>query len=226
MQLRPLSGVTRWAGRDRRAADAKGETIREARDGRAQAAQRSAGDLDPLDAFYDAYAARAYSLALRVLGGDGVTAEGIVVEAFVAVWQSQAAAEEGETAALELVLLHQVRERSIGVLNSRQDTVCRPSTGAFSPDPTTFGTRTGATPTSAAIREQLAALSLDQREFIERAFYQGQRSQWIAEEGGISKDSVHRAMRSGLRTLVDRLSYVENSVTRADPSGGSKRTSH
>lgn len=224
MRIRPWSGVTRWSERDRRTADAQPETIRDSRDIRAQAAQRSAG-LDSLDEFYDAYAAPAYGLALRVLHGDQRTAEDIVVETFVAVWQSQPAAAEGETADLERVLRRKVRERCLDVLRGRQDAVCTTGARALSARCTTLVQRDLATPTSAAIREQLAALSLDQREVIERAFYQGQRSEQIAEEIGISKEAVHQAMRRGLRTLVDRLSYARPPTILAASSGVRKRSS-
>lgn len=223
MQIRLLSDVTRWAERDRRTASSQPETIRETRDVRAQSAQRSAAALDSVDEFCDSYAARAYGLALRVLRGDRGTAEDIVVETFVAVWQSQRAA--GETVDLEPVLLRQVRERCIDVLRGRQDAVRRAGAGTFSPRCTTLATRSGGPPTSAAIREQLAALSLEQREVIERAFYQGQRSEQSADEMGISRDAVHRAMRSGLRTLVDRLSYVRTPAILAAASGVRKRRS-
>ena len=224
MQIRAVSRITRRAKRDGRFACAQGDMFLEARQVRAQPSQRSATGLDSLDEFYDAYAARLYGLALRVLHGDLETAEDIVVEALVVVWQSRPAAEEGETADLELVLLRQVRERCIDVLRGRQDVGYGPGAGAISRRCTTPATGDGATPTSAAICEELAALSLDQRQAIERAFYQGQTSEQIAKEMGISKGAIHRAMRSGLRTLADHLSIVRTPASLAAKLGGRKRS--
>ena len=208
MQVCPLIRITRWLVFGRRIAGAETAMIGEARQVSAPASPHAAVGPDSLDAFYDACAARAYGLALRVLNGDRGTAEDIVAETFVAVRQSRPVGQEGEMADLEHALLRHVRKRCLDVLRGRQDAGGSEAVTCLSPGSHVRPTRGGAAPTSAAIREQVTALSLDQRQTIERAFYQGQTSAQIAKEMGISKGAVQRAMRSGLRTLADRLSDV------------------
>lgn len=213
MQLRYVTVLLRWAGRDRRAVGAQPEAHREERAIRTRASRYSAVGPTSLDEFYDVHAARAYGLALRILCGDRATAEDVVAEAFIAVWPRRPVAGDGETAHLQLVLLWHVRELCIDVLRERQPVVRRPGVGERSSCRTQLPTRDGDAPTSKAMREHVAALSLDQREAIERALYEGQRSEQIAEDMGTSKASVHGAMRRGLRTLAEGLSSARTPAT-------------
>lgn len=224
MQLRYVSVLLRWAGRDRRAVAAQSDANTEARDIPAPPSQRSAAGPASLAEFYDAHAARAYGLAIRILCGDRGMAEDIVIETFVAVWKSRPPPGEGETADLEPALLRQVRKRCIEILRGRQDGGYWAGAGDLSPYGASIVARDGDTPTPAAIREHLAALPLDQHEAIERAFYQGQRSEQIAKEMGTSKESVHWAMRRGLRTLADGLSSARTPASLAESFEGRKRS--
>lgn len=88
---------------------------------RALPSQRSATGLDSLVEFYDTYVARAYGLALRVLRGDRVMAEHIVIETFVTVWQSESREGEGETPDLECMLLRRIRQRCLDAVRGRQE---------------------------------------------------------------------------------------------------------
>lgn len=206
MHLRSLRQLTPRSALDRRSAGAETETIIETRESGRRASPRSAARLDTLDEFYDAYAARAYGLALRVLGGDQAKAEDIVVETFAAVRQSKSRTAEGETTDLECLLLRQIRKRCLDTLRGRQGVLDGEEANGLPTRSDALVTRNGAVPTSQTVRDALDGLSLDQRVCIERALFQGQTSTEIAGETGISKVAVHHAMRSGLRLLRNQLS--------------------
>ena len=203
MEHSRLRAWTRWVRPARCSVDDQVEAIIEVRETRAEALGQSAVRAASLEQFYDASAPRAYGLAIRLSAGNSVLAEAIVAEAFAAVWQSEPDASKGAGTDLECALLRRVRERCIDAIRGRRrDHECDRSARAPRPETLMIGDAALATPR--AVRDDLAALSRDQRTCIERAFFQGQTSSQIVEDISIPKAAVHRAMLSGLRALGAR----------------------
>lgn len=222
MQFQLRSAARWWPGLDRRSGRAGAETIRVDREVRAQASQHSAVSVASLEDFYDAHAARAYSLALRVLQGDRGAAEEIVVETLVAVWQSDIRSSEAKTPDLEIMLLRRIRQRCIDKVRGLQEAV-RADEGESLPNGSPVGTACdGVAVTHETVGSALDTLSQTQRLCIEQAFFQGHTSAQIAEALGTSKGLVHQAMRRGLRALAERNSSTRTEVATA-PSTAEKR---
>lgn len=218
MQIRQLTALTRRTQAESGSAGGEADTIIEARPARVPGSRPSPPGAASLDEYYDAYAARLYGLAVRLLPDDRGTAEEIVVEAFLSIRESESGAAAGEITDLEYMLLRRIRKRSLDARRGRQDATGGGEAQRLPPHRDALATGDGAAPTSQTVRDALATLSREQRESIEQAFFAGRSASEIAEDLGIPKGAVHHAMRSGLRLFGDRLS-ANRSEAAADSSG-------
>lgn len=205
-QIRGANKLVRWAGRDRRSAAVHAEAVVSLQ---AATSEEPVAGPGSLQHFYGVCAARAYGLAMSLLAGNRVMAEDIVVETFAAVWQSGSCNGEGEGTDPERLLLRHIRERCLEVMRAQPDAVSAVRTSVLSPNSDILATR------------ERSALSHVQRVSIERAFFQGRTSSWIADEMGIPTSLVHRAMRTGLRALAEgRSSTLAEATPASQPAKG------
>lgn len=202
VQIRGAKKLARWAGRDHRSADPYADAVGGPQEATSDEHVADAGSLQHS---YGACAARAYGVAVRLLDSDQVMAADIVVETFATVWQSGSGSGEGDRTDRERLLLWRIRERCIEVMHAHPGADSTVETLDLSPSSAIL-----------AMRER-AVLSHVQRVSIERAFFQGRTSSQIADEMGIPKSLVHRAMRTGLQALAEG-----HSSTRAEATPASR----
>lgn len=206
MRVRQLSRLTSRSQPESRPAGARLEAQVESRKVCVPTAVRSAAAADSLAEFYDAYAARAYGLARTLLVHDRTTAEDIVAEAFAAIWRSGSRAGEGETGVLGCMLLRRIRKRCLDRVRGQQNALGGEEAQRLPARSRGLAAGAGAVPTPETVRDSLDALSVDERECIERAVFRGKTSTEIAGETGLSRGAVHQAMRHGLHSLRDQFS--------------------
>ncbi|GBD10187.1 ECF RNA polymerase sigma factor SigK [Candidatus Thermoflexus japonica] len=171
-------------------------------------ARIAGGDEQALAALYDRHGARAFSLALRILG-DPETAEEVVLDVFWSVWQ-HAGTFMPERGRFTTWLYAMVRHRAIDQLRRRR---ARPSQAheiepesmeAAAADPTVEALAE-AEELARAVREAMAALPEAQRQVLELAYFRGWSHREIAEYLGEPLGTVKSRLHLALRKLHDWL---------------------
>ncbi len=171
-------------------------------------ARIAGGDEQALAALYDRHGARAFSLALRILG-DRETAEEVVLDVFWSIWQ-HASSFMPERARFTTWLYAMVRRRAIDQLRRRR---ARPSPAheieleareATAADPAVEALAE-AEEMARAIREAMAALPEAQRQVLELAYFRGWSHREIAEYLGEPLGTVKSRLRLALQKLHDWL---------------------
>jgi RNA polymerase sigma-70 factor, ECF subfamily len=163
---------------------------------------------EAFEALYDRYAGVSYSLALRIVGDRG-SAEEVVQDTFVAVWQ-RAETYNAEYGKLYSWLLRITRNRARDELRRR-----RPAAAAqgFSPRPPEEVRDTAPGPAEveeddariaemrSVVSRALEGLPGDQREVLEMAYLQGLSQREISESTGVPLGTVKTRTRLALRKL-------------------------
>ena len=158
-------------------------------------------DPDALVALYDRYGRLAFGLAYRVLG-DPATAEEVVQDAFMRVWQ-RAESFDAERGSLRAWLLSIVHHRAIDQVRKRGT---HPEDEALDP----IAPRPGvsdvwgdvlATLEAEQVRRAVAELPVEQRQAIELAYFSGLTHHEIAQQTGIPLGTIKSRLRLGLRHL-------------------------
>lgn len=166
------------------------------------------GDERALAALYDRHGARAFSLALRILG-DPETAEEVVLDVFWSIWK-HAGAFTPERGRFTTWLHSLVRNRAIDQLRRRR---ARPPQApareeepeeAAASDPT-VEELAEAEELAQAIRVAMAALPEAQRRVLELAYFHGWTHREIAEYLGEPLGTVKSRLHLGLRKIHDEL---------------------
>lgn len=167
-----------------------------------------AGDVDALGEVYDRYGARAFSIALRVLG-DRQRAEDVTQEAFLRVWNN-AAAFDAAKGSLRAWLFTIVRNRAVDALRGRSgrqlaelpllETVSAAGRVADPWKAVADELEAG------AVRDAVATLPAEQRQVVELAYYGGYTQQEIAEISRVPLGTVKGRMRLALEKLHSYLS--------------------
>lgn len=155
------------------------------------------GDAQALAEFYDAHAALAYGLASRVLR-DRSDAEDVVQEAFVQVWR-QAARYDPLRGSPQAWLCAIVRTRALDRLRrriARREAGEAPAAGGAGP-PDHEG--------RLAIRKALQALSPEQRQALELAYYEGLTQTEIARRLDTPLGTIKTRIRTGMMRLREEL---------------------
>lgn len=165
-----------------------------------------AGDREALGELYDRYASVALALALRVVT-DRFTAEDVVHDAFVAIWQ-QIDRFDRSRGSLRGWLLTVVRNRAIDRVRGVRRTI---EVGAADEQSLL---RTGPNPTwelaiarisAVELRGVLATLPIEQREAIEMAYFGGRTYREIARLTGVPEGTASGRLRLGLAKLREAL---------------------
>jgi RNA polymerase sigma-70 factor (ECF subfamily) len=164
------------------------------------------GDREALGELYDRYASIAFALALRVVR-DRFTAEDVVHDAFVAIWQHIDRFDRSR-GSLRGWLLAMVRNRAIDRIRA-----ARPTMDVSAADEQSL-LRTGPNPTweltvarisASEVRGVLATLPVEQREAIELAFFGGHTYREIARLTGVPEGTANGRLRLGLAKLRQAL---------------------
>ncbi len=161
------------------------------------------GDPRALAQLYDEYAARAFGLALRVVG-DRAAAEDVVHDAFLWFWENAHRVDgaRGNAGALLLTITHR---RSIDHIRRRSRTDGRTGSldGLDPGDEEAVHMLTGVEEAALIeqVRDCMEALNPDQREVIELAYFGGLTHAEIAERQQLPGGTVKSRLRLGLEKL-------------------------
>jgi RNA polymerase sigma-70 factor (ECF subfamily) len=171
-------------------------------------ARIAGGDEQALAALYDRHAARAFSLALRILG-DPETAEEVVLDVFWSIWQ-HAGAFAPERGRFTTWLHAMVRHRAIDALRRRRvrpPQLPEPPEEEMEPaalDPSVEDL-VEARELAQAVREALAALPPAQRQVLELAYFRGWTHREIAAHLGEPLGTIKSRLYLALRKVHDWL---------------------
>ena len=162
-------------------------------------------DRAALEALYDRYARRVYSLALSIVR-DQQAAEDITQELFIHLWQFPHLYEP-ERGAFAPWLLRSARNRAIDILRRRsrdyQGGVQFDTMSALAQDdPDDLVLRADV---AAGLRRALAELDSGLREVLELAYFSGLTQREIAERLGLPLGTVKTRVRTALRRLAEAL---------------------
>lgn len=171
-------------------------------------------ETDAMTTLYDRFGRLAYSVILSIVR-DGATAEDLVQETFLRVWNRIQGFEPGRDA-LGPWLLAMARNRAIEHVrssSSRINTSPAPVRhGSWEPDvreqPGLFADAECAvlgTDHARTIRAAVEKLSDRQRQLIEFAYYEGLSQPEMAERLGESPDTVRTELRAALKLLRGEL---------------------
>jgi RNA polymerase sigma-70 factor, ECF subfamily len=156
-----------------------------------------AGDQQAMAELYDRYSKVVYAVALRVLQ-DAAGAEDVLQDVFLQLWRNPDAfdASRGSLAAWLAVI---ARHRSIDRLRKRRpETDIEDCVIAGGPD---LRDETERTLLIEKVRGALQAMSPEQRQAMELAFFQGLTHTEIAEKTGEPLGTIKTRIRSGLQQL-------------------------
>lgn len=170
----------------------------------------AAADVDALGVLYDRYGATAYSVALRILGDQGL-AEDIVQETFLKLWNNAPTFDE-RRGSIRAWLLTSVRNRAIDQLRGRTGHEMREVDLAGAESLPALGP--GADPWREvslamerdAVAEALSRLPVEQKQAIELAYYGGYSQSEIADIAKVPISTVKGRMRLAIEKLH---SYLE-----------------
>ncbi|HNP26537.1 MAG TPA: sigma-70 family RNA polymerase sigma factor [Nitrosomonas sp.] len=169
------------------------------------------GDEQALAIFYDRTSAYVYSLALRILN-DSTLAEEITLDVYMQIWgqAGQYDQSRGKPMAWLAVL---TRSRSIDRLRvgKNERTNCE-SLDNMNEQITTQGNPEAFSAHCdqyRIVQEALAALSLEQRQVIEMAYFRGLSQSEIANQTGMPLGTVKTRIRSGMTKLRNLLACSE-----------------
>lgn len=165
------------------------------------------GDQSALAALYDATSRQVFGLALRILS-DAADAEEVTLDVFSQAWRQSSRFDpaRGDVVSWLLTLSH---SRAIDRLRSRAgarkreealDTVAESPAAGDDPEKTSFLAQR-----ARAVRRALAALSTEQREVIELAYFEGLTHVEIADLLRQPLGTVKSRIRLGMTKLRDVL---------------------
>lgn len=174
-----------------------GETVREPTSDAALMSEVAAGDEQALARLYDRYAPLAYSIALRICG-DAASAEEVVTDAFLRLWQSARRFRAGSEVGPWLSAI--VRNRALDELRRAGRMVERTTDGEPEPDEPVD------VPLRLDIAAALGALKARQRQVLQLAYFDGLTQREIAERTGMPIGTVKSLTWRALETLRRRMS--------------------
>lgn len=162
----------------------------------------AAGDRDAFALVYDAHAAPAFGLALRLLG-DQAVAEDVVQEAFLSAWRQAARFDPGR-GSLRAWLLTIVHHRAVDQQRRQSRTV--PVSGddaGLIQQPAASETFQEAmsSVTAASVRQALAGLPREQQQCLELAYFGGLPHGEIATRLGLPLGTVKGRIRLAMVKL-------------------------
>jgi RNA polymerase sigma factor (sigma-70 family) len=181
------------------------------------------GTAAALAALSDRYGRRAYSLARRICGDDGL-AEDVVQEAFLAFWRDPGRFDPGR-GGFGTWILTLVHHKSVDAVRResaiRRRTVPAAEEGQEWSAPPGPGADHGALRAVEAgqVRDALGDLPAEQREALTLAYFGGYSQREVATLTGVPLGTVKSRMFSGMRRLRSVLGPVLNEVS-TETGGG------
>ena len=163
------------------------------------------GDADAFAQLYDRHAALVFGVARRMLG-DATQAEDVAQSVFMQIWSRPQTFQGGNFAAWVATV---ARNASIDILRSAAVRTRAPELPTDLPSPTDIDDEIYGRVRAAAVGDALRALPEDQREAIERAYFEGLSYREVAEKLGAPLGTIKSRIRAGLRRLVDVLREVQ-----------------
>ena len=164
------------------------------------------GDEAAFARLYDATAARAYGLAVRVIR-DPSQAEEVAQEAFIEIWRTASRFDEGKGSAVSwiLTLVHRkavdrVRSAEAG---SRRDTAYHQVSQGVEHDSTAEAAHSSME--ARRVRQALDSLTEVQREALELAFFKGYTHTEVATMLDLPVGTAKTRIRDGLIRLRDTM---------------------
>ena len=160
------------------------------------------GDQSALGELYDRYASQALAVAVRVLEDRG-TAEDVVHDAFVAVWQ-KADRFDAARGTLRAWLLTIVRNRAIDRLRRARPTADvddAEAVGALWTTPNPVWEEAMQALDRDALRGALATLPDEQRQAVELAYFGGHTYRQVAELTNVAPGTAASRLRLALARL-------------------------
>jgi RNA polymerase sigma-70 factor (ECF subfamily) len=178
-----------------------------AQDSLAELLRRSGrGDESAFARLYDAMAARAYGLAVRVVR-DPAQAEEVAQEAFLEIWRTATRfdAARGSVVSWVLTIVHRKavdRVRSAEA-SSRRDTTYHHESGT--PDHDETAEAAHASLEARRVRQALGTLTEVQREALELAYFRGYTHREVASMLDVPVGTAKTRIRDGLIRLRDTM---------------------
>lgn len=183
--------------------------VRAAEDDRELIARLQKRDPQALGDVYDRYGRIVYSLILRVVR-DAATAEDLVQETFLRVWNRAQAFDAGK-GSLGAWLLAVARNRAIDYLRSAGGRERNALEFSETEHPALYRDMERdllLSDKARRVKAALAKLSERQREVIELAYFEGLSQSEMAERMGQPLGTVKTWVRAALKTLRDELGAV------------------
>ena len=165
-------------------------------------AAMAAGDTAAAAALVRRYQARAFGLAVTIIG-DRTAAEDVAQEAFVRMWRHAGAFDAGR-GSVEAWLLTIVRNAAVDMLRMRRHVTVHPDEAARL-TPALVPSQDADDDERDVLRRALAALPEDQRRAVVLSSYAGWTASEIAEREAIPLGTVKSRVRLGLAKLRDAL---------------------
>jgi RNA polymerase sigma-70 factor (ECF subfamily) len=169
------------------------------------------GDHDAFAAFYDATSSFVYSLALRIVGNQA-DAEEVAMDVFTQVWRNPSRFDEqrgGVAAWLAMIARSRAldRVRAAGARRRWEE----PTDDLEEPAaPDSPEQEASLDQERRNIARALAALSADQRQAIELAYYGGLSQSELAEHLGLPLGTVKTRVRLGMMKLREQMGARRN----------------
>jgi RNA polymerase sigma-70 factor (ECF subfamily) len=163
------------------------------------------GDADAFAQLYDRHAALVFGVARRMLG-NATQAEDVAQSVFLQIWSRPASFQGGNFAAWVATV---ARNASIDVLRSAAVRTREPEMPTDLPALIDIDDEVFERVRAAAVGDALRTLPPDQREAIERAFFDGLSYREVAEKLGAPLGTIKSRIRAGLRRLMDVLGEVQ-----------------
>ncbi len=162
------------------------------------------GDADAFARLYDRHGAMVFGVARRVLGNTA-QAEDVAQSVFLQIWSKPQAFQGGSFAAWVATV---ARNASIDVLRSAAVRTREPDMPLNLVAPGDLDEEVFSRVRASAVGDALKTLPADQRDAIERAYFEGLSYREVAERLGEPLGTVKSRIRAGLRRLTDILREV------------------
>ncbi len=165
------------------------------------------GDAEAFATLYDRYSALVFGVAKRVLG-DQTSAEDVTQSVFLSLWSKPEAFAGGNFGAFVATV---ARNASIDIVRSAAVRTREPELSPNIPSGDAIDEQVFERVRAGQVTGALQKLPQDQRDAIERAYFEGLSYREVAERIGAPLGTVKSRIRAGLRSLSQALRGVQAS---------------
>ena len=179
------------------------------------AARVAQGDRAALETLYDHHAATVLGISLKIIG-DRATAEDVLQEIFWRVWQSAVTYQSRRESFIRWlfriargIAMDAYRRRSARPQTITETANTNPLLGEMPDSDIQVAEQARSNLNPRKIRNVMTALSREQRQVIEMAYFGGMTRQEIAEATGEALETIQTRARLGLQKLRKELEREE-----------------